>query len=84
MYLTYYGIDICREWKRRGFQDSCEQQIREIECKGLDKKPWWLGDPRLHLSHQSNLIRKAPWAYAHLWPTVDRGLDYWWPTQEGK
>lgn len=84
--LIEYGIAICDEWIRRGYQDTCRNKIEamRIHFVGRAISPWWLGDPRLHLSHQSNLIRKAPWAYAHLWPTVDRELDYWWPTKEGK
>lgn len=84
-WLREYGIAVCQEWKRRGYKDSCEQQIRDIAC-GLTNlcKPWWLGDPRFHISHQSNLLRKAPWAYGHLWPDVPRDLEYWWPSREAR
>jgi len=36
------------------------------------------------IPHQSNLLRKAPWAYGHLWPNVPRDLGYWWPTEDEK
>jgi hypothetical protein len=81
--FIFQDILICMEWKRRGYVDNCLYQIDSFSQTFADSdKPWWLGDPRLHLSHQSNLLRKAPWAYAHLWPDVPRDLDYWWPSKE--
>lgn len=82
--LIEYGIAICDEWIRRGYQDTCRDKIEAMRFNfiGSSTKPWWLGDHRLHISHQSNLLRKAPWAYAHLWPNVPRDLDYWWPSRE--
>ena len=88
-WLMQYGIAVCDEWISRGYKDSLGVQFHEMLigrrlCYGseADKKPWWLGDPRLHISHQSNLLRKAPWAYGHLWPDVPRDLEYWWPSRE--
>lgn len=82
--LIDYGIAICDEWIRRGYNDTCRDKIEAMRVHfiGSDNRPWWLGDPRLHLSHQSNLLRKAPWAYGHLWPGVPRDLEYWWPSRE--
>jgi len=84
--LIDYGIAICDEWIRRGYQDTCRDKIEAMRIHFVDSnsRPWWLGDPRLHISHQSNLLRKAPWAYAHLWPDVPRDSEYWWPSREGK
>jgi hypothetical protein len=81
--LVSYGTTICDEWIRRGYNDTCRGKILKFAWvfPSCDL-PWWLGDPRLHISHQSNLLRKAPWAYAHLWPTVPRNLEYWWPSGE--
>lgn len=88
-FLIQYGFAICEEWKRRGYNDTVEERLhvmligrRLTYGSERDKRPWWLGDPRLHISHQSNLLRKAPWAYAHLWPDVPRDLEYWWPSRE--
>jgi hypothetical protein len=84
--LIEYGVAICDEWIMRGYADSCKNQIDDFTDRFTESQwyPWWLGDPRLHLSHQSNLLRKAPWAYGHLWPDVPRDLEYWWPTKEGQ
>lgn len=82
--LIDYGVAICDEWLMRGYQDTCKKQIEDFFEVFDDScwEPWWLGDPRLHISHQSNLLRKAPWAYGHLWPDVPRDLEYWWPSRE--
>lgn len=42
--------------------------------------PPWLGDPELHLSHQSNLLRKDKDFYGPLFPGVSDNLPYKWPT----
>lgn len=85
--LADYGIHICREWIRRGFNDSCLEKISLIqtdifwsENRRLDN-PWWTSDPRVHRSHQSNLIRKDPAYYSRLFPGVPDDLPYFWPTQ---
>ena len=44
--------------------------------------PEWLGDERLHLSHQRALIAKDPVWYRDFGWRVVPGIDYWWPTQE--
>ena len=85
--LAEYGVAICDEWLRRGYKDTCKAKILSFrdrfEASGNSKlRPWWLGDPRLHVSHQSNLIRKDAEVYGKLWPGVAADLEYWWPTNE--
>ena len=41
--------------------------------------PPWLGNPRLHESHQSNLLRKDPGHYGQFGWRVPHDLPYWWP-----
>lgn len=41
--------------------------------------PPFLGDEAFHLSHRSNLIRKAPEHYRPFWPDVPDNLPYVWP-----
>ena len=41
--------------------------------------PPWLGNPRLHESHQSNLLRKDPGHYGQFGWSVPHDLPYWWP-----
>lgn len=81
--LVTYGLAVCKEWTQRGYADSCAEQIEEMLWQWDESgwEPWWLGDERLHLSHQSNLIRKDAGHYGKLWPQVGPELDYWWPVR---
>lgn len=88
--LCDYGITMCKEWIRRGFNDTCALKIdaisREIyfsHNRRIDK-PWWVFDERVHRSHRSNLIRKEPEYYRHLFPGVPDNLPYFWPSQHEK
>lgn len=82
--LLYYGIAICIEWRRRGHNDTQLEVFFDLVSRNADRLrfPPWFGDPRLHLSHQSNLIRKDPTHYRHQFPGVPDDLPYWWPTKE--
>ena len=44
--------------------------------------PPWLGDPALHRSHQSSLVRKDPAHYRRFFPDVPDDLPYVWPVPE--
>jgi hypothetical protein len=89
-----YGAAICREWCRRGFADTCETKIlvdaraagvRRVRSQATLEKagrlPPWLGDPALHRSHQSSLVRKDPERYEPLFPGVPHDLPYEWPVR---
>lgn len=76
--LYEYGRAICLEWRERGFIDNMLERF-PIEPITL---PSWLGDSRLHLSHQSNLIRKYPEHYRQHFPKVEDNLPYFWVTKE--
>lgn len=41
--------------------------------------PPWLGDPGLHRSHQSALLRKDPAWYAARFPGVPADVPFLWP-----
>ena len=43
-----------------------------------------LGDERLHTSHRSNLLRKAPEWYGQFGWTEAPDMAYWWPRREMK
>jgi len=45
--------------------------------------PSWLGDPDVHRSHQSALLRKDPDHYRDLFPGVPDDLPYVWPVPAG-
>jgi hypothetical protein len=58
--LIRYGKEICLEWIKRGYKDTCLEKLRLRQEKYNAKEdfPYWLGNKEFHLSHQSNLIRK--------------------------
>lgn len=77
--LANYGYTICEEWTSRGFHDSLTAKFHE--ALGLfrnqgTKKPWWVHDSMLHLTHKSNLMRKEPDWYG--WNVPDN-IPYIWP-----
>lgn len=76
--LIQYGLVICREWKARGYKDTCEEKLLAIATPSLIV-PTWMGDERLHLSHRSKLISKLPEHYRPLFPDDPDNLDYFWP-----
>ncbi|NBQ63998.1 MAG: cytoplasmic protein [Verrucomicrobia bacterium] len=82
--LALYAIAICDEWIARGYKDTMKPRFQKIleDLAALQEQttyPSWLGDAAFHESHQSNLIRKFPEHYQHLWPDVPNNLEYVWP-----
>jgi hypothetical protein len=82
--LALYGVKMCQEWILRGYKDSLlpEFQARFArDHRSLDN-PAWLGDARLHISHQSNLIRKDPTFYQPIFGDVPSDIPYFWWSQD--
>src|ERR1700744_1561881 len=83
--LVGYGLSVIAEWRSRGAADSTRALIAEFapEADGAAQSalamPSWLGNPALHRSHQSNLIRKLPEFYGPQFPGVPDNLEYVWP-----
>ena len=84
--LTMYGLAMTDEWTKRGFADNTRDNIREFAPQAAHPDyaskiamPPWLGDPDLHLSHRSNLIRKDPRFYTPVFPGTEADLEYVWP-----
>ncbi|WP_150309133.1 MSMEG_6728 family protein [Planctomonas psychrotolerans] len=87
--LTRYGLDMVEAWTDRGHADSTAPQMLEFapEVAGLSQRdlgnagrlPSWIGREDLHLSHRSNLVRKAPQIYGPVFPGVPDDLPYLWP-----
>lgn len=80
--LVEYGLQICQAWKDRGYKDTCYEKIK-IHFKKEETKnmPAWLGDKKLHISHQSRLIQKNYEFYKPLWPDIPENLEYFWPQE---
>lgn len=76
--LKMYMNACIDEWIKRGYVNN----MSKLEHPTEPKMPPWLGDPRFHISHQSNLIRKNPEHYGPLFPGVPDDLPYFWPSRE--
>jgi hypothetical protein len=72
--LSEYGDCVIAEWISRGYRNNME-----IIGVPVSSYPLWLGDENFHLSHRSNLVRKAPDYYGKIWPNVPVDLPYIWP-----
>lgn len=79
-WLCDYAIAICKGWRELGFRDSLLPEFSERILEfPVCAQPAWLGDPALHASHRSNLLRKDPEWYGQLnWPEPP-DLPYHWP-----
>ncbi|TFC06955.1 hypothetical protein E3O42_00805 [Cryobacterium adonitolivorans] len=82
--LTRYALAMVDEWTGRGNADSTRPLITEFAPDAAKDEatfpvPSWLGNEALHLSHRSNLVRKAPEFYAPLFPGAPDDLPYVWP-----
>jgi hypothetical protein len=81
--LMNYQTAVCSEWASRGYKDTCHRKTLDEHAPTCGHRalyrPAWLGDPALHLSHRSNLIRKDPVRYGALWLGTPADLPYVWP-----
>ncbi len=92
--LAAYGLAVCAEWVARGHADTCAATMAvDLAAAGLPAPrpqaalaaesllPPWLGDDRLHRSHQASLVRKDPAFYGSRFPDADPDLPYYWPVR---
>lgn len=83
--LASYGLVMTDAWIAQGRADTVRAKILPFapEVDGIPQEdldlPPWLGDPALHLSHQSNLIRKDAEFYRPMFGDVPDDLPYVWP-----
>ncbi|RSN54037.1 MSMEG_6728 family protein [Actinomadura sp. WAC 06369] len=96
--LVRYGLEICRHWCSLGHRDTCAASLTSdlADATGIERPrgqealaeagalPPWLGDPKLHISHRSALIRKDPDFYRPHFPHVPPDLPYFWPDSDRK
>lgn len=80
--LVDYGLVICKEWKRRGFRDTCQNKIKRFISFHVYDLPPWIGNRAFHASHRSNLLRKDPAHYGKFGWKEGPDLPYVWPTKE--
>lgn len=77
--LVRYGVAVCDEWIRRGYNDTCRDKILVYLSENDTGDPTWLGNQEFHMSHQSNLIRKNKDYYGEYFPNISGDLKYIWP-----
>ena len=81
--LILYTTVICDEWVRRGYKDTVRAKVTAmLDDYQTYARPWWMDEPKLYLSHQSNLVRKDPDYYGLYFPRVPNDLPYYWPVTE--
>ena len=73
--LCVYTKAMTDEWTRRGYQNN----IHLPQPIGDYLKPDWLGDERVHSSHRSALLFKAPLSYCVYGWKEKPELNYYWP-----
>lgn len=80
--LARYSLDICIEWRFRGYQDSLLPWFTEFLENNSQHEPQlppWLGDYNFHASHRGNLMRKNPNYYGKFCWDESPTLPYVWP-----
>ena len=75
--LCYYGLIMCLEWKRRGFEDNLIPEFLARMTTMNFERPVWLSN--ITYSHRSNLVRKKPEHYRKFFPRIKDDLPYLWP-----
>lgn len=80
--LSLYGLTMCLEWRKRGYNDSLLPWFAE-RLTGADlSAPAWWGWEDLHYSHRCNLVRKDFTHYAPIFADADPDVEYVWPTPQ--
>jgi Pyrimidine dimer DNA glycosylase len=82
--LYIYGLNICQEWRNRGYKDTVRDKMMDMMNKypalyHPNRIPPWLGDEKYHKSHRSNLLRKDPVWYGQWGWKEPNNLSYVWP-----
>lgn len=86
--LATYGIAVCREWKARGYNDTCLEKILQLVDEAVTNKlphylnsepPSWLGREDVHYSHRCRLTAKDENFYKPKFPDADPSVLYVWP-----
>lgn len=86
--LILYGSAICREWKSRGYKDTCLQKILEYRNSSIWQTettfPKWYGNDNFHKTHRAQLLRKDEEFYSQYgWKEVPNQFPYCWGNCKG-
>lgn len=83
--LCHYGLEICLEWKKRGYKDTCAGKILDILFGGILGDwsnlymPPWLGKDDFHASHRAALLAKDFAWYSQFGWKEEPKIEYVWP-----
>lgn len=77
--LIHYGMVMCEVWRARGYKDTIWTSLYLLQEDKEIVYPLWLGSPKLHASHRSNLLRKDREYYINFGWKESMWLDYFWP-----
>lgn len=72
--LTRYHNAMISEWISRGYRNT----LPYLSSETPHEAPFWLNDSRVHLPHQSNLLRKDFNYYKRFGWTTRPNLPYYW------
>ena len=79
--LAEYAMNICFEWRKRGFKDSLYEFFHDIWMVSAIDYPPWIGYEPFHVSHRSNLLRKDPVFYGKYNWGIASDMPYVWPSK---
>lgn len=68
-----YEIAMCREWRRRGYQDGCLPEYVDNwrSIPPPTRWPDWYGVHPIHESHRIALVSRLPEHYSSVFPDVE-------------
>lgn len=81
--LCYYGLVMCREWRRRGYRDTLADVFDRL-LEGAHPQAFngtRFISTEFHQSHKLNLLWKNPLYYRSYWPDLQiptQKPDYVW------
>lgn len=79
--LIEYGLNICKEWIKRGFKDNMAEKFLTIKTdfvNKITKYPLWLGKKEIHSSHRAALLFKNyEWYKQFNWKEEPK-IEYYW------
>lgn len=81
--LVRYAWIVCQEWRDRGYRDTLQTffETQESILSGAihsDNLPHWING-RIHETHRSALLAKAPEHYGRFGWREEAKIDYYWP-----
>lgn len=82
--LALYGLTISMEFYERGFDGYAMMMkftdlCNDLQLGNRESYPWWINHQLLHLTHQSNLMRKNAEFYEF---DVPNNIPYVWPLDD--